>query len=330
MRPAWCASTGCARHGLVPRLVAAGRLRDAEAAARHLIRIYGVGNVYVELQRPRTHGDRSLARDLDRLAETLHLPTVATGDVHAHHPRRAFLQDAFVAIRSHLTLDGSDGERRGNRDAVLRTPADAAARFADHPAAVAETVRLAERLQFDLTRDLGYRSPDFTAPGEHADATLARICRHQLGARYPNAAKRREALVRLDEELELIAYHGLAGFFLLHREILELAREVAYEVRPAGSARRILPPGRGRGSSVGSIVCYLTGLSHIDPVRNRLFLGRFLNRDMASMPDIDLDFPRDIRERLIAEIIRRYGNEHAALVAAFPTFRTRMAVRGAR
>ena len=289
--------TGCARHGHVPRLVAAGRLRDAEAATRRLVRIYGAGNVYVELQRPRTRGDRSLARDLDRLAETTGLPTVATGDVHAHHPRRAFLQDAFVAIRSHLTLDGSDGERRGNRDAVLRAPADAAARFADHPAAVAQTVRLAERLQFDLTRDLGYRSPDFTAPGEHADATLARICRHQLGARYPNAAKRREALLRLDEELELIAHHNLAGFFLLHREILELAREVAYEVRPAGSARRILPPGRGRGSSVGSIVCYLTGLSHIDPVRNRLFLGRFLNRDMASVPDIDLDFPRDIRER---------------------------------
>ena len=98
-------------------------------------------------------------------------------------------------------------------------------------------------------------------------------------------------------------------------------------MRPAGSARRWLPPGRGRGSSVGSIVCYLTGLSHIDPVANRLFLGRFLNRDMASVPDIDLDFPRDIRERLIAEIIRRYGHEHAALVAAFPTFRMRMAVR---
>ena len=100
-------------------------------------------------------------------------------------------------------------------------------------------------------------------------------------------------------------------------------------MRPAGSARRWLPPGRGRGSSVGSIVCYLTGLSHIDPVENGLFLGRFLNRDMASVPDIDLDFPRDVRERLIEEIIARYGPEHAALVAAFPTFRIRMAIRAA-
>ena len=266
-------------------------------------------------------------RHLTQLAEAQYLPTVATGDVHAHHPRRAFLQDAFVAIRHHLTLDGSEGERRGNRDAVLRPPVEAAARFVDNLAAVAQTVRLAERLQFDLTRDLGYTYPDFTSPDESADATLARICHYHLGARYPNAQHRRDALVRLQEELALITHHGLAGFFLLHREILEIAREVAYTCRPAGSARRSLPPGRGRGSSVGSIVCYLTGLSHIDPVRNKLFLGRFLNRDMVAVPDIDLDFPRDIRKGLIAEIIRRYGTDHAALVAAFPTFRTRMAIR---
>ena len=183
--------------------------------------------------------------------------------------------------------------------------------------------------EFDLTRDLGYRFPDFAGshPGETAQAALARVCAYQLGARYPNAGRRAAARVRLDEELALIAHHDLAGFFLLHRDILELAREVALRVRPSGSARRWLPPGRGRGSSVGSIVCYLTGLSHIDPVESGLFLGRFLNRDMASVPDIDLDFPRDVREALIEAVIARYGTEHAALVAAFPTFRVRMAIR---
>ena len=120
---------------------------------------------------------------------------------------------------------------------------------------------------------------------------------------------------RLDDELALIARLGLSGFFLLHWEVLELARECALEVRGPGSPRHALPPGRGRGSSVGSIVCYLTGLSHVDPVAAGLSLGRFINDEMVAVPDIDLDFPRDIREKLIVRVTERYGREHAALVA---------------
>src|SRR5207302_10546513 len=87
-----------------------------------------------------------------------------------------------------------------------------------------------------------------------------------------------------------------------------------------------LPPGRGRGSSVGSIVCYLTGLSHVDPVEADLSLGRFLNDELVSVPDIDLDFPRDIREKLIVAVTEKYGREHAALVASFATYRSRDAI----
>jgi error-prone DNA polymerase len=321
--------SGCARHGVVARPLAAGRRAEAEQALRALVRIFGPGRTWVEIQRPGLRGDLALARALEQLAAHVELPVVATGDVHAHSPRRAFLQDALVAIRHGLTLDASEEVRRGNRQAVLRPPAEMAERLHDHPAAVAGTLRLAEMAEFDLTRDLGYRFPDFASghPGEDADAALARICADEARRRYPDGPGRHEALARLDEELGLIRHHGLSGFFLLHRDILEIAREVALEVRPEGSARRALPPGRGRGSSVGSIVCYLTGLSHIDPVASGLFLGRFLNRDIRSVPDIDLDFPRDVRERLIEEIVRRYGTRHAALVAAFPTFRARMAIR---
>jgi error-prone DNA polymerase len=120
---------------------------------------------------------------------------------------------------------------------------------------------------------------------------------------------------------------GLAGFFLLHHDMLELAREVAAEVRGPSAVRALLAPGRGRGSSVSSIVCYLTGLSHIDPIAGKLALGRFLHEDLSGLPDIDLDFPRDIRERLIPRVHERYGRDRAALVAAFPTFRARGAIR---
>src|SRR5437762_9574563 len=125
----------------------------------------------------------------------------------------------------------------------------------------------------------------------------------------------------------LIDELGLAGFFLLHWDVLELARECALEVRGPDSPRHALPPGRGRGSSVGSIVCYLTGLSHVDPVKADLALGRFLNRELNAVPDIDLDFPRDIREKLIVRVTEKYGREHAALVASFATYRSRGAIR---
>ena len=158
---------------------------------------------------------------------------------------------------------------------------------------------------------------------------LAEVCNDAFASRYPpsNRLLLGQARARLESELRLIDELGLAGFFLLHWEVLELARELADGIRGQGSPRRFLPPGRGRGSSVGSIVCYLTGLSHVDPVAQNLSLGRFLNRELMSVPDIDLDFPRDIREQLIVGVTERYGREHASLVASFSTYRARGAIR---
>jgi len=307
--------SGCADHGV----------RD-EPTLRRLLAAFGRESLYMELQRPFRCDDRARNRVLVDMAERLGVPCVATGDVHAHARSRAPLQDAFVALHHHLTLDASEPVRRGNTAHVLASPAAMAARFPEYPAAVAETAELAARLTFDLRADLGYRYPGSDDPS--ALHSLAEICRERLEERYPcGAARRTDALARLDEELRVIDALGLAGFFLLHRELLELARDVAVEVRGPSAARQLLPPGRGRGSSVSSIVCYLTGLSHIDPIENDLFLGRFLNEELTALPDIDLDFPRDVREVLIPRIHDRYGREHSALVAAFPTFRSRGAIR---
>jgi error-prone DNA polymerase len=307
--------SGCARQGV----------RD-EPTMRRLLRAFGRDAFRVELQRPFHRHDRALNRGLAALADRLGVPCVATGDVHAHTPARARLQDAFVAIREHTTLDASEPLRRGNHSHVLATPEAMAARFADHPDAVAETERLADTLRFDLTSDLGYRYPG--AEDETADRQLAEICHVCFESRYPVGSKLRgEAGGRLDDELRLIADLGLSGFFLLHREMLELAREVAVEVRGRDTVRALLPPGRGRGSSVSSIVCYLTGLSHVDPIANKLLLGRFLNEEISTLPDIDLDFPRDVREVLIPRVHDRFGRDRAALVAAFPTYRARGAIR---
>ncbi len=313
--------SGCASDGLAVH---------APNAAARLAHAFGHERFYVELQRPYARGDVRRNIGLRDLAEHLGVNTVATGNVHAHSARRTLLQDTLVAIRCRTSLDGCEQERRGNRESILRGPAEAAERFAGtDPAAAARSVEIAQRLQFDLTEELGYRYPDFSDGAEPAIRQLAEICNDAFADRYPpsDTMLLGRARDRLETELALIDELGLAGFFLLHWEVLELARECALQVRGRDSPRRFLPPGRGRGSSVGSIVCYLTGLSHVDPVANELSLGRFLNHELASVPDIDLDFPRDIREKLIVAVTERYGNEHASLVASFATYRSRGAIR---
>jgi len=323
--------SGCAGAGM---LAAAWERGDAAAGAetaRRLLRTFGRDRFRIELQRPYWRRDRSRNRWLAGLAERLGVPSVATGNVHSHaRGQRARLQDAFVAARLGMTLEESEPRRRGNRSSALASPRGMAERFAEHPDAVAETLRLAERLEFDLGSELGYRYPREEEPG--VDRELAETCGALLADRYAGSPRRAQAETDLEQELETIRALGLSGFFLLHRDLLVLAHEVAVEVRGRDSARSILPPGRGRGSSVSSIVCYLTGLSHIDPVANKLNSSRFLNEEVGkragtTMPDIDLDFPRDIREKLIPRVHERYGNEHSALVAAFPTYRPRAAVR---
>ncbi len=315
--------TGCAGRSAV------GRGARDEVTARRLLEAFGREGLRVELQRPYGRHDRARNRALAALGRRLGVTCVATGNVHAHGRSRAELQDAFVALAQRSTLDACEPLRRGNFSHVLSSPRAMANRFVDHPEAVWETLALAERLSFDLTRDLGYRYPG--AEDEDGIRRLVELCGARLEDRYgPGASRaqaRAQAQARLEEELRVIDGLGLAGFFLLHHDMLELAREVAREVRAGDPVRSLLAPGRGRGSSVSSIVCYLTGLSHIDPIANGLALGRFLHEDLRGLPDIDLDFPRDVREALIPRVHERYGRDRAALVAAFPTFRVRGAIR---
>src|SRR3989475_4779931 len=322
--------SGC-RTGLLPQRLQQAGVTAARRFAERCRAVFGADRFFVELQRNYVRGDLALTRALKAIADDAHLGVVASGNVHYHARARHRLHDVLVAIRHRTTLDGSHSVRRPNSEFYLRRPEDVTALFGDCPDAVANTRTLGERCRaFDITRDLGYGFPDFRgadrSPAPHA---LAELCRAMLEARYPEGSEQRdEAVRRLAEELTLIEHHRLSGFFLVYHDLFDLAREVTADVR-RGSLRvgANLLPGRGRGSSVSSIVCYLLGLSHIDPIANRLFLGRFLNESLASVPDIDLDFPREIREELIRRVYKRYGDEHVGLVCSFPTYRLRSAVR---
>ncbi len=321
--------TGCRHSPLVAALE--GSWAEGEQMAGRLLRAFGPSRLFVELQDAEAKGDGPRNRRLGRLADQLGLPVVATNNVHMHRPERHRLQDVLVSIRHRTTLDGSHPWRRPNVNAHLVPPEVMAHRFESRPDALRHTLEIVERCRaFDLTKDLGYTFPDFQGSERgSASETLAAVCLAGIAERYaPGSKQAKEAEERLGQELELVDLHGLAGFFLVYRDIMNLARDVAREVRgDAPRAHSSLPPGRGRGSSVSSIICYLIGLSHVDPVHADLHLGRFLSEALHSVPDIDIDFPREIREELILRIYEHYGHEHAGLVCTFPTFKYKSAVR---
>jgi error-prone DNA polymerase len=324
--------TGC-REGRLAQLIGVGRAAEAERWLRRLVGWFGAHDVFVELQDNDVYGDRTRNRALVALAERVGVGVVGTGNVHYHERDRHRLQDVMTAIRHRTTLDDSHRERRPNAEFFLRSPEEQGRRFAQyHTQAAANSVRIARRCTFDLTEDLGYRLPEPKAEsGRSAIEELRAVCGRRLAERYVGRRQRYldPARARLEHELALIERHHLGGFFLIYHQIFELATEVASEVRGERGARQFasLPPGRGRGSSVASIVCYLIGLSHIDPIAGNLTVDRFLNEEMRTFPDIDIDFARDIRRVLIERVYEVWGKEHAALVAIFPTYRLRSALR---
>ncbi|MCO5221270.1 MAG: PHP domain-containing protein [Thermomicrobiales bacterium] len=273
--------TGC-RMGRLSQLVDAGDLPAARAVLEQYIAWMGRDSVFVELQHNKVYGDVPRIRRLVRLANEMEVGYVATGNVHYHIPDRHRLQDVLVAIHHRTTLDNSHQLRRPNSEFYLRSAEEAAALFAEWPSSLTATVEIANRCRgFNLAHDLEYIFPDYPVEdGSNPDALLREVCYRELSVRYTHNEKEEirqlesQAIERLDEELGIIAKHKLAGFFLLYRDLLILAADIALEVRGRKSPRTIanLPPGRGRGSSVSSIVCYLIGLSHVDPVQHKLFL----------------------------------------------------------
>lgn len=325
------ALSGCSR-GEVPALVQAGRLDEAEAAVRCLLRWFGPEDVFLELQQNLVSGDTARNTALVDLAEHLGIGVVATNNVHYHVRERSRLHDVLVAIRHRTTLDASHRLRRANAEFYLKSPRQMVELFHRYPQALRNTRIVAERCRtFILTKHLEYEFPDYNVPRSHTpDSYLRTVCEEALNRKYGffRQDHKSKTEARLEEELGLIAKHKLAGFFLAYRDILALAGEVAHELRgrDPNLPTDERPVGRGRGSSVSSLVCYLIGLSHVDPIKHNLSINRFLNEAMVSVPDIDLDFPRDIRALLIERMYERFP-DRVGLVCILPTYRLRSAIR---
>ena len=309
------------REGPVSKLLLEGRRGEAGALLKRYMEWFGEGSVYVELQRNFLEGDADLVRDSVGLARDLGVPLVASNDVHYHNPERYRLQHALVAARLNTTMEQALPHIKPNHHLCLKSPSQMTELFSDVPKSLSNSLKIAEQCEFNLASDLGYTLPEPAVPsGYTADSYLKRLCSEAAQRRY--GAVTSEVESRLEEEFRLIGRHKLAGFLLLYREIVLLAQKIMEEkglVHPETPLEE-RPPGRGRGSSVALLVGYLIGISHVDPLRWGLTLERFIPEDMTTLPDIDLDFPRALRDELIERVHRHFGPEFAVLTGAVSTY----------
>ncbi len=309
------------RDGPLTDLVLEGRRTEARELLADYRSWFGRDAVCVELQQNFLQGDTRRNRELARIADEVGAPVVATNDVHYHAPERCRLQHALVAARLNTTIDRALPFIRPNHHLHLKSAGRMARLFHERPDAIGNTCRIAEQCAFNLSADLGYTLPEPQVPeGDTAEGFLRRLCTEAALRRYGSVSARvRE---RLDEEFRLIRKHRLAGFLLLYREIVLLAQEITEEkgLAPPETPLEECPPGRGRGSSVALLVGYLIGISHVDPLRWGLTLERFISEDMSMLPDIDLDFPRAIRDDLIRRVHEHFGPEFAVLTGAVATY----------
>ncbi|MYB21407.1 MAG: DNA polymerase III subunit alpha [Chloroflexi bacterium] len=309
------------RHGALSRLTLAGERAEARELLGRYRDWYGADSVYVELQQNFLRGDTERNRELVGLTREVGAPLVASNDVHYHSPERYRLQHALVAAKRNVTIDQALRQIQPNHHLHLKSAAQMAELFSEFPEAVCNTRRVAEQCAFNLSVDLGYTLPEPIVPeGYTPESYLRRLCEEAAARRYGSVTP--EVGQRLDEEFNLIGRHKLAGFLLLYREIVRLAQRIMEErglAEPETPLEK-RPPGRGRGSSVALLVGYLIGISHVDPLKWELTLERFLPDDMTSLPDIDLDFPRGLRDELIERVHEYFGRDYAVLTGAISTY----------
>ncbi len=241
------------------------------------------------------------------------LPLVAAVEVLYHTPERRGLQDVLTCIRHGIALHEAGRRIKPNANHGLLPAGDFAVRFADDPAAVARTREVAERCDFSMDR-IRYRYPSERLPdGTTSAQWLRHLTLEGARQRYPEGVPP-DVRAQLDKELELIEELDYPGYFLTMWELVQFCRREGILCQ-------------GRGSAANSAVCYCLGITAIDPVRMGMLFERFISRERAEPPDIDLDIEHDRREEAIQFVYKKYGRSHAAMVANVIRYRVKSAVR---
>ena len=306
------ALSGC-RHGAISQAVRRDDRATALKLARRYQQLFGPGNFYIELQRHFRPNEDRLINSLSAVADYLHIPCVATNNVHYAKQTQHRLQDILVCIANPpLTLDEAVHERRPNSEFYLKSAGEMTTLFANYPAALHNTLHIAERCDFELVYGLQDLPHHPTPHGMSSEAYLRRLCESALSDRCTGGEQ--TARQQLNHELAIIEAAGLANYFLIVADIVRYANEQGIRCQ-------------GRGSAANSLVAYLLRISPIDPLAHDLVFERFLSAERQVVPDIDIDFDAARREEVIQYIYDHYGAEHTAMACTLVTFRKRSALR---
>ena len=308
------ALSGCLS-GRVCKALEEGRATDAEGELDRLTTIFGGDDVYVEMQNAHLDVQQRINPVLAQLAERRGLPLVATGDVHYLRHEDARAHEALLCIQSGDSLKNPNHWKFDTDHFYFKTQAEMAADFPGHEDALRRTLEVAERCNVEIALDR-ILLPHFPVPdGRDAFDYLVELCEKGLGRRYGTVTP--DLQERLKFELKTIKEMGFADYFLIVADFIGFAKRNGVSVGP------------GRGSAAGSLVAYCLDITDLDPIRYDLLFERFLNPGRKELPDIDIDFAVDGRERVINYVAEKYGRDRVAQIITFGTMAARAAVRDA-
>jgi len=312
------ACTACLA-GEIPRLISSKKLSAAKKRIKEYSQLFGEGNFYLEIQDHPELDDQILVnKQLIKFSRELNIPLVATNDVHYLKKEDAEAQDILLCLQNKKKITDTDRMKMlGHGDYSMRSNSEMIKAFKDTPEAITNTLKIAE--QCDVEIELGnIQLPHFEVPnGYDGNSYLRQWCLEGIPKRFPDADSEqlKKVTERLDYELEVIAKMGWPSYFLIVADFINWAKDNKIVVGP------------GRGSAAGSLVCYLTGITNLDPLKYDLLFERFLNPERISMPDIDMDFADIRRAEVLNYVEEKYGHDHVSQIITFGTMAARAAVR---
>ncbi|MCC8160635.1 MAG: DNA polymerase III subunit alpha [Oscillospiraceae bacterium] len=299
--------------GEVPKALLRGDYNGAKEIVERYVSVLGKDNYFLEIQDHGISDQKRIIPDIIKLSKEMGVGLVATNDIHYLTKADAKYQDVLMCIQMEKTVDDPNRMRFETEEFYIKSPEEMASLFDYAPEAIENTEKIAKRCSVDFdfnTRHL----PAFDVPdGKDAFEYLTELCREGLKKRYSPVTD--ELSARLDYELGVIKSMGFVDYFLIVWDFIHFANNNGVMVGP------------GRGSAAGSIVAYTLGITKVDPIKYGLIFERFLNPERVSMPDIDIDFAPEGRQKVIEYVVKKYGEEQVAQIVTFGTMKAKLAIR---